>query len=235
MATLIFDIETVGESWDSFDTVTQKSLTAWVRNNANLESDHEHEIEKIKSQLGFSPLTGRIISIGMFDVERMLGAVYFSGDGTKGTFVDGDYTFKERTEKEMLEDFWEGALSYDVFVTFNGRSFDVPFLLHRSVALGVRPSVELLKNRYLTKQSLPYHVDLLDELTFYGAMSRRSLHLFCRAYGIESPKGLVDGDYVAELFLRKKFRDLARYNAQDVTATTALYEKWKQYLAPASF
>ena len=64
-------------------------------------------------------------------------------------------------------------------------------------------------------------------------MTRRpSLHLFCRAYGIESPKaGGVAGDDVAELFAEKRFRDIALYNSRDVTATTELYRKWLEYLA----
>jgi len=32
--------------------------------------------------------------------------------------------------------------------------------------------------------------------------------------------------------LQKKFRDIARYNASDVIATTALYKKWQTYYAP---
>ncbi|MEY2665718.1 MAG: hypothetical protein RLZZ480_823, partial [Candidatus Parcubacteria bacterium] len=38
-----------------------------------------------------------------------------------------------------------------------------------------------------------------------------------------------------ELFLKKKFRDLARHNADDVIATTALYQRWKKHLAPDTF
>jgi hypothetical protein len=37
-------------------------------------------------------------------------------------------------------------------------------------------------------------------------------------------------------FFPKKFpRDLARHNIDDVLATTALFEKWKNSLAPHSF
>ena len=80
-------------------------------------------------------------------------------------------------------------------------------------------------------------MDLQDQLTFYGAVRRRpSLHLFCRSYGIASPKVHgVGGDDIAELFARKKFRDIALYNARDVEATVQLYEKWLTYLAPQSF
>ncbi len=94
-----------------------------------------------------------------------------------------------------------------------------------------------MEGRYLYQQKSVRHVDLQDQLTFYGAMHRRpSLHLFCRAFGIESPKVEgVAGDDVAELFRMKKFRDIAEYNARDVIATTELYKKWLKNLAPYSF
>lgn len=227
MATLVFDIETIPHEWNSFDAYTKSAL---------IRSAGEAGEEGAKSMLGLSPLTGGIVSVALYDVERRQGAVYFAGDGTGESERDGDFIIKERTEKEILEDFWEGVRGYDVFVTFNGRSFDIPFLLHRSVVHGLRPSHTFAQSRYLTKQSLPYHVDLMDELTMYGAMSKRpSLHLLLRAYGIESKKGEADGSQVAELARAGRFRDLTRHNIDDVIATTALYEKWKQYLAPASF
>ncbi len=227
MATLVFDIETIPEDWNSFDVYTKAKLA---------KSAGESGESGAKSILGLSPLTGSIASVAMYDIERTQGAVYFVGDNSGASYEEEGFVIKERSEKEILEDFWEGAQSYDVFVTFNGRAFDVPFLLHRSIVHDVRPSYNFAQSRYLTKQSVPYHVDLMDELTMYGAMSKRpSLHLLCRAYGIESKKGEVDGSQVAELFQAKKFRDLARHNIDDVIATTALYEKWKQCLAPVSF
>ena len=107
----------------------------------------------------------------------------------------------------------------------------------RSAVQGIRPSKDLMDGRYLYQQKYARHVDLQDQLTFYGAMHRRpSLHLFCRAFGIESPKAEgVAGDDVAELFHTKQFIDIARYNAGDVVATTALYKKWLTYLAPQNF
>jgi 3'-5' exonuclease len=227
MATLVFGIETIPEDWSSFDAYTKDKL---------IKSAHEAGEAGAKAQLGLSPLTGSIASIALYDVERNQGVVYYVGDGSIANERYGDYLIKERTEKEILEDFWEGVPNYDVFVTFNGRAFDVPFLLHRSVVHNLRPSYTFAHSRYLTKQSFPYHVDLMDELTMYGAMSKRpSLHLLLRAYGIESKKGEVDGSQVAELFRLGKFRELARHNIDDVIATTALYEKWKEFLAPASF
>lgn len=235
MATLIFDIETVGESWDSLDEKTQTVLSRWIERTARTDGEKKERLLSLKNELGFSPLTGSIVALGMYDLERSMGVVYYTGD-VEDLTPSGDFKFKSCSEKELLEDFWDGVQSYDTFVTFNGRSFDVPFILHRSVVCDVKPSIDLMRKRYLTQQTIPYHIDLQDELTFYGAMMKRpSLHMFCRAYGIKSPKENVDGDDVAELFARKQFRDIAQYNAQDVIATTELYKKWREFLAPASF
>lgn len=236
MATLVFDIETVGDDWDSFDGMTQKQLTRWIDTVSGSEAEYEMRLRTIKDRLGFSPFTGRIVAIGIGDLERVEGVVYVDGDISDEVDEPTGYQLKSRTETEMLEDFWEGIRGYDTVVTFNGRRFDVPFLLHRSVVCGVRPTVDLLQHKYIHLQKTIRHVDLQDQLSFYGAMQRQpSLHLCCRAYGIESPKDEHDGYAVTELFREKKFRDLARYNAKDVIATTALYEKWLEYLAPPEF
>jgi uncharacterized protein YprB with RNaseH-like and TPR domain len=237
MATLVFDIETVGETWEDIDRVTQDVLLRWVRKTSASKIEEAALTTDLKENLGFSPLTGKIVAIGVYDIERKQGAVYYTGEGTEADVEVGGYILKQRSEKEMLQDFWEGAKSYDTFVTFNGRAFDVPFLLHRSVVHEIIPTCDLMGGRYLYQQKGVRHVDLQDQLTFYGAMFRKpSLHLFCRAYGIESPKVEgVSGDDVAELFANRQFRDIARYNARDVIATTKLYEKWLTYLAPLSF
>ena len=236
MSTLVFDIETVGEEWSTLDDVTQQTLVKWIEKSSRSDSERVVMLEAVKNQLGFSPLTGKIVSLAVYDIEREMGAVYYVGEGNEEDFSDDTFSYKQRSEQEILEDFWESAKSYDTFVTFNGRQFDVPFLLLRSVAEEVRPTVELQRKRYLSQQSIPYHVDLQDELTFYGSLQRRpQLHLFCRAFGIDTPKDGVSGDDVARLFHDKQFKDIAKYNGRDVIATMALYKKWLEYLAPHSF
>jgi hypothetical protein len=200
-------------------------------------SDIEKEVahRDIKEGLGFSPCTGRIVAIGLYDYERKEGVVYFEGKGTDEAY--GEFTLKPRNEREMLEDFWAGAIEYDTFVTFNGRGFDIPFLSIRSVVHGIRPSHDLMKGRYLYQQKSVRHVDLQDQFTFYGALHRRpSLHLMCRAFGIGSPKaGGIQGDDIAELIRSGEGSRIAQYNAGDVRATTELYTKWYTLLAPQSF
>jgi len=238
MRTLILDIETVGESWNTLDSVTQGVLSRWVDRTAKNNVEHESLLQDIKNGLGFSPLTGQIVALGVYDVERGEGTVYSVGGDIDATDTqEGVFLFKWRTEAELLKEFWEGIRDYEVVVTFNGRAFDLPFIIHRSLSHTITPTIDLMRYRYLTQQSVPYQVDLQDQLTFYGAMSKRpSLHLFCRAYGIVSPKvDGVSGDDVAELFAQKKFRDIASYNARDLIATAELYKRWQTHLAPPAF
>jgi hypothetical protein len=136
----------------------------------------------------------------------------------------------------VLEDFWESVKQYDIIATFNGRSFDVPFLYIRSIALGVTPLVEIARPRYVTKQKPPYHVDLFDEFSFHGSVVKKpSLSVLCAALGLDDPKLLMSGSDITEYYLDKKIVEIAKYNAKDVIAIKSLYEKWLNNLAPRSF
>lgn len=235
MATLIVDIETKASKWGELPGITRASLTHWIDKGNYSEEEKAKKIEEVKARLAFSPFTASIISLAVYDVERKTGAVYFVSDTADESFVVDDFTYKQRTEKEILEDFWEGSNSYDTFVTFNGRNFTLPFLRHRSGMLDVKPTTDIAASRYVTKQSLPYHVDLLDEFSFHGSMPHRpSLQLLCGAYGVDNTS-LLAGEDIAEAFAEKRFRYIAEKNAGDVQSIALLYEKWKEYLAPRSF
>lgn len=235
MPTLIFDIETVGEDFDTLDETSQDVLTRWIKKESESNEDYTAALADLKNGMGFSPLTGQIVAIGIYDAEREKGAVYFQSSPQKEekSFEENGCKFEVLSEKDMLIRFWEVVEKYETFVTFNGRQFDVPFLMVRSAIHGVRPSKNLLANRYLNYQpGHARHVDLFDQLTFYGAMRKKgSLHLWCRAFGIESPKAQgVDGDDVKALYEHGKSADVARYNARDLRATAELYKRYVNYL-----
>ena len=183
-----------------------------------------------------SPYKGQIVSLGLYDRSRELGSVYFVAKSETEGFSDDTFKYQPHTEQELLKDFWDTAKDYDVFVSFNGRAFDVPFLYIRSMALWVRPTVEIARQRYVTKQSIPYHVDLFDEFSFHGAVTKKpSLEALCQAVGIDNPKQAMTGADVTEAFLEKDVVSIAKYNAGDVIAITKLYDLWLRNLAPQSF
>lgn len=235
MPTLIFDIETVGEDFDTLDGTTQESLTRWIGRESKDGEEYRAALADVKDGLGFSPLTGEIVAVGILDLERDKGAVYYQAPGSEGAVAeDGAFKYEAMTEHDLLAKFWDVARSYDTFVSFNGRAFDAPFLMVRSAIRGVRPTKNLVANRYLNLQPRDAkHVDLLEQLSFYGTMRRKgSLHLWTRAFGIESPKaGGVCGDDVASLFREGSYEDIARYNAGDLRATGALFRKYADYLS----
>lgn len=230
---LVFDIETVGVDFDALDKTTQDSLTRWIKKESVGEEDYKVALEELKNGLGFSPLTGEIIVIGVLDCAKNQGVVYYNAPGeTINEFSENGIIFKQATEKEMLEKFWQGAKEYGEFIGFNSRGFDVPFLMIRSAICGVMPTKNLMEGRYLYQQRDARHIDLQDQLTFYGAVRKKgSLHLWSRAFGIKSPKEEgVTGDDIGKLFKEKKFLEIARYNAGDLRATKELYERWNNYL-----
>jgi len=234
MGKLVFDIETIGEDFDLLDQVSQDSLTRWIKKESKSDEEYAKELAEVKNGLCFSPLTGQIVAIGVYDVEKDKGAVYFQApDGSVIDSEEGNIKFRVLGEKEMLQQFWNLAEKYDEFVSFNGRTFDVPFLFARSAIHSIRPTKNLMANRYLSSQPKnAKHIDLLDQLTFYGAVRRKgNLHLWSRAFGIKSPKAEgISGDDVGALFKEKRFLDIAKYNVGDLQATKSLYEYWEKYL-----
>lgn len=234
MGKLIFDIETIGHDFDSFDETTQESLTNWIKKESSSEEEYKIALEDLKNQLGFSPLTGEICAIGILDHDKKQGAVYFQAPGENIKETDeGNIKLKQMTEKDMLVKFWEVAREYDEFVSFNGRAFDAPFMVIRSAFYKIRPSKDLMSNRYLNSQkSSANHIDLLDQLSFYGAVRKKgNLHLWSRLFGIKSPKEEgVTGDDVGQLFKEKRFLDIAKYNTGDLKATSELYDYWDKYI-----
>jgi predicted PolB exonuclease-like 3'-5' exonuclease len=140
---------------------------------------------------------------------------------------DGLVEFVPGTEQEILGHFWETVKKYTQFITFNGRGFDCPFLMLRSMLLDIKPSRNLVPYRYSTNESC----DLMDQLSFYGAFRKFNLDFYCKGVGIKSPKSEgVTGLDVAPLFAEGRFREIAEYCLRDVRATAELYERWHRFL-----
>lgn len=225
--TLIFDIETVGVDFDSLDPVSREYIEKYA--------ETDQELAEAKDRLSFSPLTGTIAAIGVLNPETKKGNIFIAAPDAKlPKEIQSGVVLKVGTEKQILQDFWEVAKHYHHFVSFNGRSFDVPFLMVRSAILDVQPTKNLMANRYISSQpASAVHVDLLDQLTFYGAVRKKfNLHFWCRAFNIPSPKESgITGEDVGMLMEEGRYTDMAEYNLGDLISTMMLYEKWQKYLS----
>lgn len=230
---LVFDVEFVSENWDDFDETTQKDLTKRVPDKKTDPKGYEKEMAYVKDQLVFSPLTGFICAIGVYDIDSEKGAVYYQDPTGKLSDIEEDgIKYVPMSEPEILIKFWALAETADEFISFFGRRSDVPYISIRSAVHGIRPSKDLLSNRFNSSR-FPgaVHYDLAELLTFYGAaMYKGSLHRWCRAFGIPSPKGDMEASMVTENFYAGKGLEIAKYNVGDLYATAALFHKWDQYL-----
>jgi len=234
---LVFDIETIGVDFETLDKISQEYLLQYA------ESDEEEQ--ETKERLGFYPLTGEIVAIGILNPDTDKGAIFLKTPNNTFTKqnsrellqipnkLNENIVIETGSEKEILEKFWEIIKPYNYFISFNGRGFDVPYLMIRSAILGVKPSKDLMSNRYLNSQKFnAIHVDLLDQLTFYGALRKKfNLHFWSKAFGIQSPKEKeITGENVKKFYEEGKILEIAEYNYGDLVATKELYKKWDAYL-----
>lgn len=221
MSRIVFDIETLGFPLESFDATTQSYLLRFA--------DSDEKVDEVKKNLNLHALTAQTLCIALHNPDSRRGKVFFRSDAPdRYVSPDGTCEYVSATEPEMLSLFWSVVTRYDQFITFNGRGFDCPFLLLRSALLGVRATRNLMPYRYDHET----HCDLLEQLTFYLAARRFSLDLYCRSFGIESPKSKgITGLDMRALFDGKRFRDIAEYCYGDVLATAELYRRWHDLLS----
>ncbi len=221
MTKVVFDIETLGFPFESFDEKQQEYLMKF----AKTDEDRADALQK----LALTPLTGHIIAIGMLNPDSHHGKVWFEADKPDSfASEDGLIEFVSASERQMLEGFWETLTRFDQFITFNGRSFDCPYIMLRSAILGVKPARNLLPYRFSHSE----HCDLLEQLTFYSAFRKFNLDFYCKGFGIKSPKSDgITGLDLAPLFEAGRFREIAEYCIGDVRATAELYSHWLNFLA----
>lgn len=223
MATVVFDIETAALPWLDLEPGVREWLTRGARGE---------EYRKKKEWRSLSPYASRVIAIGMLNPDSGMGRVFYERDGGRQEHKteDGSFEMVGTSEKEMLESFWRDLKRYQRVVTFNGRSFDGPFLAIRSAVLGLRPSRNLSGYRYRVED----HVDLLEVLTFFGAtLQRPSLHVACEAFGVPSPKSQeMHGYTVGKAYREGRILEIAAYCRRDIEATAELYRRLEPTLLP---
>jgi len=223
MTDYIFDIETAGHDWESLDKETQEYF---IKRN-----DGE---EKAKDMLGLNSITAKVIVISMLDIQRKEIFTYYENldnrlfDNEVSREMEGyKVHYRMGDERYILASFWERIAQSKKFVTFNGRGFDCPFILHRSMIHKIKPTRNLMTNRYYKDE----HVDLYDLLTYYNAYKGYSLDMWCRALNVfNSKQGEVKGSEVGAYYREGKIMEIAEYCSRDVIATKELYDRVREYI-----
>jgi predicted PolB exonuclease-like 3'-5' exonuclease len=229
MKKLVIDIETVGIPWEEHDPYVREYL---------IKGLSDGDAEEAKRSGGLSPFRGRIIAIGVINIDDGRSCALYEVPGQEDVRVEkaGLRTYISGTEKQILEKFWDWFESDSRFITFNGRQFDGPFLMIRSAIHGLTPKRDLVGMRY----ELHPNCDLREVLNFFGTPNPRqykfNLDLACKAFGVETSKGEgLDGRSVETWYRAGRHREIAEYCMDDVRATAELYEKLAATLLPMNY
>lgn len=202
-STLIIDIETVGQPEDQIPARAREILF-------NVATDEERQ--RVAENLGLDPCTGRIICIGVYWLELDRARAYCQTD-----------------ERELLANFWAdlGQIRPQRFVTFNGKSFDFPYINVRSAVQRVPiPRGVLLDTR---RYSTDVHFDVREVLANFDRYRKGTLEFFCEIFGVASPKTGLDGSKVSEYFYAGRIEEIAQYCLADCRATAELFSRLRDY------
>ena len=139
---IILDIETYRSDNENYLTFKGGKVDKRLKDPEKIA---EAEI-KNREKFALSPMTGKIILIGMLvNIPERDGGLDAEGIVVTeiGTVQYHPFSISpEVSEKEMLATFWTFLSELwlngnEPLVTYNGRNFDVPYLLKRSVILGI--------------------------------------------------------------------------------------------------
>ena len=224
---IVFDIETSGCKLADLAESQQEYLLreALKETDENVRQQKSDDAERF---LSLYPYTAKVVAIGMFDVQNEKSFVYYENEKEEEWHSeDGKIVYKGFPEKIMLERFWHVMEKADQVITFNGRNFDIPFLMMRSAMLQVKPSKNFMGYRFDSKT----HVDLLEQFTFYSATRKFNLDFYCHAFGVQTPKSHeISGMEVQNLYQAGRIKDIAVYCGKDIVATYKLFKIWEEYL-----
>ncbi len=206
MSALVLDIETVSQP---VEEIPERALEYLFKSLARDQPDEE-ELERRRddmiSRFGLDPTTGRVIVIGLLDVDTR-----------------AETAFSDDSEKELLTKFWDwlAANEHEPYVTFNGKRFDIPFLNVRSAIHGLNPSKVIPADPLTTRP----HFDVREVFEGNERRRRGSLDFFTAIFGIPSPKSKMDGAKVNDAYAEGRLDDIVQYCLEDCRATAAIYER----------
>jgi hypothetical protein len=229
---LIFDIETIAD----VTPPTQAAIAALAQGR-DMTAEHYG---------GLCPPLARVVCVAWFDLEtRTLGACFdatlHAGLAPSTLAVDDPSGELASTlqcelqpcggEPQLLRAFGQRVAQHLAqanaqLVTYNGRGFDLPVLVHRAIKHGVSDGRDVLVKAARENRYHPVtHVDLMDVVTFNGAAPRFPLAAYAIGYGFQSPKHDMDGAGVWPAVQAGRILDVVRYCAGDVIATTQVYRR----------
>lgn len=160
------------------------------------------------SKLSLSPLTGRIICVAS-KID----------DATPRVIVGED-------EKSIVAEALALMSKATRVVTFNGKSFDMPYIMIAGARHGLNIPARFL--RLLAKYDTEHHVDVRNVLTNFNQFGKGKLGQWATRFGIEPPYG--DGSKVESWYNNQMWDEISRHSMTNVEATYLIYKRLELFV-----
>jgi len=224
---IVLDIET-------YKDVSDENYTKW-KSATSIRKDLKDpdKIAKAQSEatdkFALSPLTGKII----------LGMVLTDADGISNSaesiqIMDKNFSilkYDNPNESDLIANLLidlETALDNGhMLVTYNGKNFDLPYIMKRSVILGIAKPHYIPYSDLISKYKNDKHVDLFQLLNDYGQFSSLSEWSYKLHNSLELSS---DGNKVGEWYETGQMAKIIDHCKDDLIKTYLLYEKLKGWL-----
>lgn len=210
-----------------------EKIAAWMSNEGQqkaqaLRDAFDADVDAAYRKTGLDGAYGQVCVIG-FAVDDTDPRTVWSADWSNPT-----------CEQELLEDFYlalNGAVSpsYERSITVVGHNvagFDLRFMVQRSIVRDVRPHAIIRA----ASQAKPWESDkVFDTMVQWAGVGKSiSLDKLCKALGVQSPKGDLDGSKVWDYVKAGRIADVAEYCAGDVAATREVHRRLTFRAAPVA-
>ena len=211
----VFDIETEAlgqeEVLASFDEKAVKLGN--LKDEGKIKAKREDARNAHLGRAALSPLTGRILAIGIQDPDGYVGV----------------YSSTPDLEHELCEVFWKTFTDNHEkgcsVVGFNIARFDLPFLYRRSLILGVEiPDDVLEKGRWWS----PTFIDLMEMWQCGDRQEFISMDKLCTALGVQGKPEDVTGADFARLWhgSNEEHHQAREYLLNDLRMTRAVADRF---------
>jgi len=203
----VFDIETIPD----YEFI-ERSVSRPTENKADLLELASEELARNKS--GFLP--------PMYHQMVSWVGIWIDDMGSPKS----EHKWSGGNEKEGLIQLIDCLSAYKDFrlIHHNGKGFDIPLMLYRSMKHGLQLPARL-NNQDIRYRYSKDNVDLVDEFSNYGASSYPKLKHLGLLIGVPF-KQTGEGNQVSEMYENGQLKEIEHYCLEDVIAT---YLIWLHY------
>ncbi len=173
--------------------------------------------ERLDRYMALRPEFGHVICIGMGH----------DGRGRGDLEVKALTARRVEEERTILEAFWEvvrGGREWR-WVTYNGLAFDLPFLVRRSIYLGVPPTGLLPMKPY----ALESHFDVMRALANWERTDAVRLDVVAELLGLSKQPPGMDGSQVLALWRAGRVDEIEAYCLGDVRLVYEVFLRIEPY------